>query len=105
MKLDTHKQLFENVSSVLIELSDKIQLVETDLEEVKAASKDIEELKKIQNKLLEYASSVNQSQQTSLIKETKALYMSSGGVSFPTKSSHCNEILVVTMMLILLYLY
>ena len=54
MTLNTHKELFENVSSDLFSISEKIKIVELDLEDVKASSKDIEELKKIQNKLLYY---------------------------------------------------
>ena len=45
--LDSHKELFDNVSKDLIVISEKIKIVELDLEDVKASSKDIEELKEI----------------------------------------------------------
>ena len=81
MMLNTHKELFENVSSDLVAISEKIKIVELDLEDVKASSKDIEELKKIHNRLLDYASSMNHTQTNALIAETKALHISSGGAS------------------------
>ena len=103
MTLNTHQQLFENVSSDLFSISEKIKIVELDLEDVKASSKDIEELKKIQNKLLDYASTMNHTQKTNMIKDTKALYMSSGGGSFLSKSCQGLDILAIFTLLNLIF--
>ena len=103
MTLSTHQELFENVSSDLVAISEKIKIVELDLEDVKASSKDIEELKKIQDKLLDYASTMNLTQKTKMIKETKALYMSSGGGSFLSKSYQGLNILSIFILLNLIF--
>ena len=101
MTLNTHKELFVNVSSDLVEISDKIKVVEVDLESVKASNKDIDELKKIHNKLLDYASKINFNQKNAMIEETKALYVSSGGgSSFLSKAHHDKEILAIFIVLL-----
>ena len=103
MTLNTHKELFENVSSDLVEISDKIKVVEVDLETVKAANKDIDELKKIHNKLLDYASKMNFNQKNAMIEETKASYLSSGGGSnFLSKAHYDKKILAIFIMLLTL---
>ena len=100
MTLNTHKELFENVSSDLVEISDKIKVVEVDLESVKTAKKDIDELKNIHNKLLDYASKMNFNQKNAMIEETKASYMSSGGGSLLSKAHHGKEILAIFIVLL-----
>ena len=95
MTLESHKELFDNVSKDLIVISEKIKIVELDLEDVKASSKDIEELKEINQKLLDYASNFNQSERTSLREETRALFLSSGGGSFRLK-----PLLIVAILMI-----
>ena len=97
MMLNTHKELFENVSSDLVAISEKIKIVELDLEDVKASSKDIEELKKIHNRLLDYASSMNHTQTNALIAETKALHISSGGAS----SFSCQELKIPAIFILI----
>ena len=96
MILDSHKELFDNVSKDLIVISEKIKLVELDLEDVKASSKDIEELKEINQKLLDYASNFNQTERNDMREETKALFLSSGGGSFRSK-----PLLIVVILTIL----
>ena len=103
MTLSTHQELFDNVSSDLVAISEKIKIVELDLEDVKTSSKDIEELKKIQNKLLDYASTMNHTQKTDMIKETKALFMSSGGGSFLSKSCQGLDFLAIFILLNLIF--
>ena len=100
MTLNIHKELFENVSSDLVEISDKIGVVEADLQTVKAANEDIDKLKKIHNKLLDYASKMNFNQKNAMIGETKASYLSSGGGSFLSKARQ--EILAIFIMLLLI---
>merc|ERR1711874_99812 len=95
MTLDSHKELFDNVSKDLIVISEKIKIVELDLEDVKASSKDIEELKEINQKLLDYASNLNQTERTGLREETRALFLSSGGGSFRLK-----PLLIVAILMI-----
>ena len=104
MMLNTHKELFENVSSDLVAISEKIKSVELDLEDVKASSKDIEELKKIHNRLLDYASSMNHTQKNALIEETKALHIYSGGASFFSKPCQDLKILAIIILIKLMFL-
>ena len=100
MTLNTHNELFENVSSDLVEISDKIGVVEADLQTVKASNKDIDELKKIHNKLLDYASKMNFNQKNAMIGDTKASYLSAGGGSFLSKARQDKQILVIFILLL-----
>ena len=59
----------------LSEISEKIKIVETDLEDVKAANNDISDLRQIQATLLSYAANFNQTE--SLQGEAKTFFLAS----------------------------
>ena len=54
----------EKLSGDLSEISEKISIVESDLENVKAANKDIEDLREMKDKLLSYATTLNKAEKT-----------------------------------------
>ena len=72
---EDHKTTLRNLSMDLSDISEKIKVVETDLEDVKAANNDISDLRQIQATLLSYAANFNQTE--SLQGEAKTLFLAS----------------------------
>lgn len=72
---EDHKITLRNLSMDLSDISEKIKVVETDLEDVKAANNDISDLRQIQATLLSYAANFNQTE--SLQGEAKTFFLAS----------------------------
>ena len=72
---EDHKITLRNLSMDLSDISEKIKVVETDLEDVKAANNDISDLRQIQATLLSYATNFNQTE--SFQGEAKTFFLAS----------------------------
>ena len=66
----------EKLSGDLSDISEKISIVESDLENVKAANKDIEDLHEIKDKLLSYAATLNK------VEKTEEAFLASSSYHF-----------------------
>ena len=72
---EDHKITLRNLSMDLSDISEKIKVVETDLEDVKATNNDISDLRQIQATLLSYAANFNQTE--SFQGEAKTFFLAS----------------------------
>ena len=74
--LGSQNEILEKLSGDLSDISEKISIVESDLENVKAANKDIEDLHEIKDKLLSYATTLNK------VEKTEEAFLASSSYHF-----------------------
>ena len=92
--LGSQNEILEKLSGDLSKISDKISIVESDLENVKAANKDIEDLREIKDKLLSYATTLNK------VEKTEEAMLASSSYHF-RPSSYLAIIFIFTILKIM----